>query len=108
MRNRFMRLILMFDLPTNTSTDKKNYNTFKKHIVNLGFCMLQYSIYTRIVKNNDYADKYIHRLKYNIPPKGSIRLLKITEKQYSNMLILQGNITYSEQLLENINQIIDL
>jgi CRISPR-associated protein Cas2 len=36
-----MRLILMFDLPTNTSTDKKNYNTFKKHIVNLGFCMLQ-------------------------------------------------------------------
>ncbi len=70
--------------------------------------MLQYSIYTRIVKNNDDADKYIHRLKYNIPPKGSIRLLKITEKQYSNMLILQGNITYSEQLLENINQIIDL
>ena len=103
-----MRLILMFDLPKNTSTDKKNYNTFKKHIVNLGFCMLQYSIYTRIVKNNDDANKYIHRLKYNIPPKGSIRLLKITEKQYSNMLILQGNITYSEQLLENINQIIDL
>lgn len=34
--------------------------------------MLQYSIYTRIVKNNDDADKYIHRLKYNIPPKNTL------------------------------------
>ena len=47
----------MFDLPTNTSEDRKNYTRFRKSLIKLGFDMLQYSVYARITKNNDDSKK---------------------------------------------------
>ena len=103
-----MRLIIMFDLPTYTTEDKKCYTKFRKNLIHLGFNMIQYSIYTRIIKNNDDANKYIQHIKYILPSKGSIRLLKITEKQYANMSILLGNKSSNELFLENIDTILDM
>ncbi len=37
------------------------------------------------------ADKHEQRLKNNLPEKGSVRLLRITERQYTAMRILCGN-----------------
>ena len=85
-----MRLLLMFDLPVITIEDKKNYSKFRNNLIDDGFIMIQYSIYVRICKNQDDLFKHINRVKSFAPPKGNIRLLQITEKQYEQMIMLRG------------------
>ena len=90
MINRFMRIILMFDMPTITIEDRKNYSKFRDNLIDDGFIMIQYSIYVRICKNQDDITKHINRVKMFTPEKGNVRLLQVTEKQYEQMIMLRG------------------
>lgn len=80
----------MFDMPTITNEDKKNYTKFRDNLIDDGFIMIQYSVYVRICKNQDDIIKHTNRVKLFAPSKGNIRLLQITEKQYEQMLMLRG------------------
>ncbi len=86
----FMRLFVMFDLPTDTKRDRQYASKFRSHLIRNGFDMMQYSIYIRVCKGQDETDKYINRIKKALPPKGNVRVLQITDKQYSRMEILVG------------------
>ena len=99
MYNRFMRIIVMFDLPTATTEDKREYLHFRTGLIKLGFDMLQYSVYSRITRNNDDARKYINKVKVILPSVGSVRVLQVTEKQYAGMIIMLGDKTPTENLL---------
>ena len=91
MINRTMRLIVFFDLPTETSKQRKEYTLFHKFLIKNGFKMMQYSVYVRLTRNWDDLEKYIKRVKLNLPPKGEIRCLPITDKQFTEMILLLGN-----------------
>jgi len=39
-----MRVIVLFDLPTITEQDRRNYRLFRKHLIKSGFMMLQESV----------------------------------------------------------------
>lgn len=95
--SRFMRAIVLFDLPTTTVKEKKAYMRFRKFLINSGYDMIQYSVYSRIVKHRDEADSFIVHLKMHLPPKGNVRVLTVTEKQYSQMQILVGKQTVTEE-----------
>lgn len=99
MVNRFMRLLVMFDLPTATKEDKREYMHFRKSLIKMGFDMLQYSVYAKITRNNDDSKKCMKEINKILPPVGSVRVLQITEKQYSAMKIMLGNKTPTENLL---------
>lgn len=94
-----MRILVMFDLPVNTKKSRKEYSRFHKFLINDGYDMLQYSIYGRITRNHDDTAKHINRLKGNLPPRGSVRVMSVTEKQYASMIILVGEKTASENYL---------
>lgn len=94
-----MRIIVMFDLPTATTEDKREYLHFRTGLIKLGFDMLQYSVYSRITRNNDDARKYINKVKAILPPVGSVRVLQVAEKQYAGMIIMLGKKTPTENLL---------
>ena len=94
-----MRIIVMFDLPTATTEDKREYLHFRTGLIKLGFDMLQFSVYSRITRNNDDARKYINKVKAFLPPVGSVRVLQVTEKQYAGMIIMLGEKTPTENLL---------
>ncbi len=98
--NRFMRVIVFFDLPTLTSEDRKNANAFRKSLLKDGFVMIQLSIYSRICRGIYDVDKHIQRVRSFIPKKGSIRVLTITEKQYSSIQILLGTRKKNEEFGE--------
>lgn len=85
-----MRLILLYDLPVSEDIDQKIYNKFHKDIIRLGFYMLQYSIYTKVVVNDTLQKQYISKIERIIPKKGNIILFKITEKQYQDIIYLRG------------------
>ena len=57
-----MRIIVMFDLPTLTNKDKRNYILFRKFLIKNGYMMLQYSIYTKIAINRNAMDMHIKKL----------------------------------------------
>lgn len=95
----FMRLLLFFDLPMNNATERKIYAKFRKHLISEGFTMLQYSVYAKILPNRTSLDQYIITLKRNVPKKGSVRIMSVTEKQYHNMQILVGGKTLQEEII---------
>jgi len=90
MSYRYMRLLLMFDMPTITPTDKRDYRQFRKFLISEGFLMHQYSVYTKLLLNDTQAKSMIARIEKNNPKKGHITLFKITEKQFSSMMYLHG------------------
>lgn len=91
MSYRYMRMILMFDLPTETPADKKSYRQFRKFLLSEGFIMHQYSVYSKLLLNNTASNLMIQRLKENNPKKGQITILTVTEKQYARMIYLFGS-----------------
>jgi CRISPR-associated protein Cas2 len=85
-----MWLFCFFDLPVKTKEERKAATGFRKFLVTDGFNMLQFSVYVRVCKDQDGADKHIARICRNLPRKGSVRSLIITERQYARMKTLLG------------------
>lgn len=90
MSYRFMRVIVFFDLPTITDTNRKNYRVFRRYLIKNGFIMMQESVYTKLALNQTVADGIIKNLKTNKPANGIVQMLCITEKQFSKMDYIVG------------------
>lgn len=99
MSYRIMRVVVLFDLPTTTRQDRKAATQFRKFLLDDGFNMLQYSVYTRLCPNRDRAEKHMLRVKKNSPECGSVRVLYLTEHQFANMHIIVGEKTIQESSL---------
>ena len=87
---RIMWVLVLFDLPTETKTDRKIYAKFRKQIMSDGFMMFQFSIYLRHCASRENADVHIKRVKSILPPKGHIGIICITDKQFGMMEIFRG------------------
>ena len=55
MSYKIMRVVVLFDLPTNTKGERRAATQFRKFLLDDGFNMLQYSVYTRLCPNRDSA-----------------------------------------------------
>lgn len=88
-----MRLIVMFDLPTLNAKDKRNYREFRKFLIKNGFMMMQESDYTKIALNQSMAQLIANKVRDNKPDKGLVQMFIITEKQFSRMEILVGEVS---------------
>ena len=85
-----MRLIVFFDLPTETRSNRREYSRFRKFLIKNGFLMIQESVYCKLLLNQSHADTVIRSVKDNRPSDGLVHLLLITEKQFSKMEIIVG------------------
>lgn len=85
-----MRILVMFDLPVITDTDRREYRKFRKFLILNGFLMLQESVYCKIAQNPVAADGIVENIKKNKPQAGLVQMLKVTEKQYSKMEYIVG------------------
>ena len=92
-----MRLFVFFDLPVKTKEQRKIYTRFRKFLIKDGYDMLQFSVYCRLCNGNDAVEKHLKRLNQHLPPKGSVRALRITDKQYVMMKMLVGKPTTHEE-----------
>lgn len=87
---RTVWLLVMFDLPTETQTNRQYYAKFRKTLLQDGFIMMQYSVYMRYCGSDENAEVHTSRLKKNLPPDGEVRTLKITDKQFGRMEVFHG------------------
>jgi len=82
---QIMWLMVFFDLPTDTKTDRKNYTQFRKNLMKDGFSMLQFSVYLRHCASKENAEIHVLRVKKYLPPKGLVSVLRITDKQFGQI-----------------------
>ena len=78
--NKFMRIVVFFDLPVVTAKEKKAAAKFRKFLIKDGYNMMQWSVYSRICNGTDSVAMHRQRLKQNLPENGSVRALTLTEK----------------------------
>ena len=90
MRDRVVRTIVFFDLPNIYAKDRRNYQLFRKFLLNEGFIMLQESVYSKLVLNSEQGKLLLERIRKKSPKKGIIQVLTITEKQYAQIEYIIG------------------
>ncbi len=106
MNNRFMRLLIFFDLPMETSKDRREYSRFHKFLIKSGFIMMQKSVYSKLVINNVTSDAVKQKVADNLPPIGVVELLEVTENQFSRIEYLVGKKqTLVEESMERLIEV---
>lgn len=88
--NRFMRILVFFDLPVATKQERRVATQFRNFLLKDGYHMVQFSVYSRVCNGRDAVQKHKERIYRNVPDNGSVRLMVITEKQYEAVEILVG------------------
>ncbi len=87
---RIMWVLVMFDLPTDTTEDRKIASEFRKKLQKDGFKMLQFSIYVRHSFSLENAQVHIERVKKWLPERGEVSIMRITDKQFGMIEFFHG------------------
>lgn len=87
---RSMWVVAMFDLPTETPKKRRDYARFRKDLLEDGFTMMQYSVYTRHCASIDNAEIHMKRMGTLVPPEGEVRFMMITDRQYGRIRVFVG------------------
>ena len=95
--NKFMRVLVFFDLPVKTPSQRSKAARFRNFLLSDGYFMVQYSVYARICNGTDAVSKHKARLKAHLPDDGAVRMLVVTEKQYGSIEILLGRPSPAEE-----------
>ncbi|MBQ1998509.1 MAG: CRISPR-associated endonuclease Cas2 [Spirochaetales bacterium] len=85
-RYELMWMMVLFDLPVVESDERKAATDFRNFLLDNGFAMVQYSIYIKLFSGKDACEKYYKLIKNNLPPRGKVDILTITDKQYANII----------------------
>ena len=85
-----MRIVVFFDLPVITASQRKTYRTIRKYLVKNGFLMMQESVYCKLAQNSSVGETIIENIRKNRPTEGLVQVLKVTEKQYGKMEYIVG------------------
>lgn len=80
----------MFDLPTETKIQRKEYADFRKALLKDGFTMFQFSIYVRNCASRENTKVHIERVKRLLPPEGKVCIITVTERQFNEILLFEG------------------
>ena len=74
-----MRILVMFDLPTETSEEKRSYRKFRKNLIKNGFIMMQESVYVKLALNQGSADLVVKNIRRFCPEKGLVQILQVKQ-----------------------------
>lgn len=95
---RILWMFVFFDLPVGTKSERRAATRFRNFLKDDGYMMLQWSVYARVCRGEEAAEKHVQRVTKNLPKKGSVRALQVTDKQYGRMRLLLGEATKNERV----------
>ena len=96
-----MWVFVFFDLPVGSKVERYAAARFRNFLKDDGFLMLQWSVYARVCRGDEAVNKHQARVTKNLPTKGSVRMLHVTERQYARMKLLIGESKRSEKVAAN-------
>lgn len=80
----------LFDLPVVLPKERKRATRFRKHLLDLGFEMVQFSVYTRFAASKRRAEALARKVGEAVPPHGKVDILFFTDKQYELIQTWRG------------------
>lgn len=83
-------ILVMFDLPVLTKQQRKDATAFREALLDDGYVMIQFSVYARACTDPDRMDKHRNRLKSFVPEAGNVRILFLTDLQWSRGECITG------------------
>ena len=101
-----MRLIVFFDLPTLTQKDLCEYRKFRGFLLANGFIMMQKSVYSKLVLNNNSTKLLRTQIERHVPPNGLIQIMQITEKQFADIEYLIGQ--PQTKVVDSTNRVVQI
>jgi len=87
---RVMWVLVFFDLPTETKSQRREAAKFRKELIGYGFSMFQFSIYIRNCPSAENAQTYERRVRASLPEYGKVGIMRITDKQFADMELFIG------------------
>jgi len=85
-----MWVMVMFDLPVVSADDRKQATEFRNRLLNLGFEMVQFSVYARRAESMSRSGGYVHEIEEALPEGGRVQMIEFTDKQYERIKSFQG------------------
>lgn len=101
-----MRMLLFFDLPVVESEDRSAYYKFVKNLKKIGFYMLQFSVYVKALTNQSEYNRIEQKISLILPKKGNIIIIRLTEKQFADMIYLTGEKNRHDMIVGSRNVIL--
>ncbi|MCH9852090.1 MAG: CRISPR-associated endonuclease Cas2 [Alphaproteobacteria bacterium] len=80
-----MWLFIMFDLPVTTRVEARKAAKFRSYLLEEGFVMKQFSVYTRFYDSKNRAHASLARIQTKIPQNGMVSALFVTDKQFGQI-----------------------
>ena len=84
-------LIVAFDLPVLSKTQRKAATAFRNFLIDDGFQMIQFSVYARPCVTFARQQTHFDRLRRSIPPEGKVRAFFVTRSQWERAFIIHGS-----------------
>lgn len=81
-------IIVAFDLPVVEKDERRQASRFRKDLLDLGYFMLQESVYARNCVSQEKYEQYLSNIKTIAPDRGLINAFFITNKQWLNSVSL--------------------
>ena len=83
-----MWILVLFDLPVTTKTERGKATRFRNVLLDLGFEMVQFSVYMKHCAGKEQAATIQNKITAVVPEHGNIKLLFITDKQFGSIVHL--------------------
>ncbi|WP_076465243.1 CRISPR-associated endonuclease Cas2 [Actinomyces mediterranea] len=81
-----MWCLVMFDLPVETKTQRREATRFRQSLLDWGFSMVQFSVYVKYWPTGGQDAATISAIKRWLPPGGQVRVLALTDRQWATGL----------------------
>lgn len=101
-----MRVLVFFDLPTETVEDKREYRKFHRLLVKNGFLMMQESVYCRMLLTPSAGQAVLNVIRKNRPLHGIVQVMTVTEKQFAGMEYITGE--YHSEVIDSDERLVIL
>lgn len=87
---RIMWLMVLFDLPVGTKTERKAATKFRQNLLDLGFEMSQFSVYLKMCAGKEQGLSLERKIERAMPASGKVHILGITDRQYESIRTYRG------------------
>jgi CRISPR-associated protein Cas2 len=85
-------LLVLFDLPSVTESEKRGLTTYRKRLLQLGFTRLQWSVYARAYPRERACEPDRAKLLSLVPSRGRVRCIVVTDLQFEHMACVDGKL----------------
>ena len=83
-------LLVAFDLPVMTKTQRKIATGFRKFLIDDGYQMIQFSVYARACVSFARQGTHLKRITEHLPSEGAVRAVFITRAQWERSFLIYG------------------